>query len=375
MAASPANLVVLNCGSTSIKYRAFDLAGGRAGEGGKVAFDEGGGAAGAAVEVTRRVGESTGGRPVAVGHRLVTGGAEFVQPTRLDGAVVGRLRALVPLDPLHLGPALDAVAAVRHALGGEQVGVFDTAFHADLPDAAKFYPIPRDLADRHGIRRFGAHGLAHRWMSERHAELTGRADARLVTLQLGGGCSACAVDGGRSVETSMGLTPLEGLMMQTRSGDVDPALASIVADAEGVAAGEIVGRLNRDSGLLGVSGTTGDVSKLIDRRDADPAANLAVEMYVHRLRKIVGAYLAVLRGADAICFGGGVGEHVPAVRAAVCDALAWCGVKLDPAANAAAVGVESRISADDSAVAVWVLPVDEEVLIARDAAALLGLLH
>ncbi len=375
MAASPANLVVLNCGSTSIKYRAFDVAGGgaAAGEGGKVSFDGGGGAAEAAAEVARRVGEQSGGRPAAVGHRLVTGGVEFVQPTRLDGAAVERLRALVPLDPLHLGPALDAVAAVRDALGGEQVGVFDTAFHADLPDAAKFYPIPRDLADRHGIRRFGAHGLAHRWMSERHADLTGRSDARLVTLQLGGGCSACAVEAGRSVETSMGLTPLEGLMMQTRSGDVDPALASILADAECVAAGEIVGRLNRDSGLLGVSGTTGDVSKLIERRGTDPAANLAVEMYVHRLRKTVGAYLAVLNGADAICFGGGVGEHVPAVRAAVCDALAWCGVRLDDAANAAAVGTEGRISADDSSVAVWVLPVDEEVLIARDTAALLQL--
>ena len=208
-------------------------------------------------------------------------------------------------------------------------------------------------------------------MSERYAEVSGRNDHKLVTLQLGGGCSACAVDAGRSVETTMGLTPLEGLMMATRSGDVDPSLAAFLAAGEGVAVGEIVDALNRKSGLLGVSGRSGDASALL-KRPGDAAAKLAVEMYVHRVRKAVGAYLAVLNGAHAIVFGGGVGEHVPAIRSAVCDALHWLGVKLDPAANEAAVGEEVRISTDDSAISVWVLPVDEEAILARDAAALLG---
>lgn len=365
-------LIVINCGSTSLKYRPFEVNGGGVTPlaGGKVDLGEGGGAA----EAVRRLAETLDPPgPVTVAHRLVTGGTEFVAPTRLDESALEKLRTLTPLDPLHLPPALDAVAAAREILGGEQVGVFDTAFHATMPEAARRYPIPQALADRHGVRRFGAHGLAHRWMSERHAELSGRPNARLVTLQLGGGCSACAVDAGRSVETSMGLTPLEGLMMATRSGDVDPSLASYLAAAEGVPVGQIVDQLNRDSGLLGVAGSADDLSKLLNRRGSDPAANLAIEMYVHRIRKTVGAYLAVLNGADAITFGGGVGEHVPAVRAEVCAALAWCGVKLDDDANAAAVGKEMRISAGDSPVEVWVLPVDEEVLIARDAAALLGI--
>ena len=247
------------------------------------------------------------------------------------------------------------------------VASFDTAFHASMPARAASYALPRELAEKHSIRRYGFHGLAHRYMAERYAEINGA--GRLITLQLGAGCSAAAVADGRSRDTSMGLTPLEGLVMATRSGDVDPALPAFLEEHEGIAPGDAERILNRDSGLLGVSGRSGDMRELLDADDE--RAELAIDLFCYRARKYIGAYLAVLGGADGVVFGGGVGENSPRVRARICEGMGWCGIELDEDQNNRAVGEELRIDAGGR-VEVWVMLVDEAEVMARDAEALLG---
>ncbi len=311
--------------------------------------------------------------PEAIGHRVVHGGEYFAGPAIIDRRVISVIEELSELAPLHNGPSLAAIRASRRAAGPSvpMVAVFDTAFHRTMPERASLYPIPRELAERHGIRRYGFHGTAHRCMVERYAALTATPveDTRLVTLQLGNGCSATAVSGGRSVDTSMGFTPLEGLMMGTRSGSVDPALVGFLARREGVEVSEVEGWLNRRCGLLGVSGTSRDVRELLEAEErGDERAALALEMFCDRVRKHVGSYLAVLGGADAIIFGGGIGENAPRIRERVCAGMEWCGLVLDPERNESAVGLEARISAQGSKAHAYVIPVDEETRIAEDAA-------
>jgi acetate kinase len=311
--------------------------------------------------------------PEAIGHRVVHGGDHFAGPALIDEGVMSVIEDLGELAPLHNGPSLAAIRSSRRAAGASvpMVAVFDTAFHSTLPEHASVYPIPRELAEKHGIRRYGFHGTAHRCMVERYAALTATPveRTRLVTLQLGNGCSATAVAGGRSVETSMGFTPLEGLMMGTRSGSVDPSLVGFLARREGVDASEVEGWLNRRSGLLGVSGISRDVRELLEAEErGDDRAALALEMFCDRVRKHVGAYLAVLGGADAVVFGGGIGENAPRIRERVCASMGWCGLVLDAERNAGAVGVEARISTQDSKVHAYVVPVDEETRIAEDTA-------
>ncbi|HEU4846641.1 MAG TPA: acetate kinase [Rubrobacteraceae bacterium] len=305
----------------------------------------------------------------AVGHRVVDGGSRFAAPTRVDDDVVAAIEELGELAPLHNGPALAAIGATRDALGPAvpMVATFDTTFHRQMPEKASRYAIPPELAERHGAFRYGFHGLAHRYMAERYAEITSTSEAKLVTLQLGNGCSAAAIRDGRSVDTSMGLTPLEGLMMGTRSGDVDPSLAAYLARRESVEVAEVVTWLNKRSGLLGLSGTSRDMRELLAARNrGDGRAALAVEMFCYRVKKQIGAYLAALGGADAVVFAGGIGERAFEVRAEICSGMQWCGLVLDPERNAGAVGEETRISADDSSVAAYVIPVDEAAIIARD---------
>lgn len=308
----------------------------------------------------------------AVGHRVVHGDDAFTQPVRLTPAVVARLDALAPLAPLHNPPALEVIRACAETLGARvpMVAVFDTAFHASLPEPARHYALPPDWVRTWGIRRYGFHGLAHRSMYQRYLAL---ADAvpprpRVVTFQLGHGCSAAAIADGTSLETSMGYTPLEGLIMATRSGDVDPgALARLVQ--AGVSASALEAGLNHESGLRALAGDSGDMRTLLARTDA--RAGRAIDAFCHRARKYLGAYLAVLGGADAVLFGGGIGEHAPSIRARICADFDWCGLRLDARANEAVVGTEARISAAGSAIAGYVLRVDEETLIARDTRALL----
>lgn len=394
-------VLALNCGSSTLKFGLFevdgerltDLAGGlvdRIGEGGSVAFSAKTGetlqkrsdvpdhreAVGEVIRWLSSTSLLTFNGIGAVGHRVVHGGTRFSEPTLLNEESVEAIEELMELAPLHNGPSLAAIRAAREALGSKipMVATFDTAFHRTMPERASLYAIPPELAERHGIRRYGFHGLAHRYMAGRYPEVTGSPPDRtkLVTLQLGNGCSAAAVDGGRSVDTSMGLTPLEGLMMGTRSGDVDPSLAGFLAHREGVEVEEVEDWLNHRSGLLGVSGASGDMRELLDAesRGAERAA-LAVEMFCYRVRKQVGAYLAALGGADAVVFGGGIGEHAPEVRSRILAGMEWCGLVVDERANEEAAGTETRISAADSRVHAYVIPVKEEEVIAGDAVRLL----
>ncbi|HSE93238.1 MAG TPA: acetate/propionate family kinase [Methylomirabilota bacterium] len=386
-------VLVLNCGSTSVKFAviatghasARRLAAGRVervGGEATVVFEADGGATVRSSEVladhvdaVRRVVDwvteaARLPRIEAVGHRVVHGGDRFTTPAVVDDAVVSAIEALETLAPLHNAPSLAGIRAARATLGADvpMVAAFDTAFHAALPEAAARYAIPDDLARRHRVRRYGFHGLAYRSVLAGYARAAGVSPdaARIVALHLGGGCSAAAIAGGRSLDTSMGFTPLEGLVMTTRSGDLDPALVDHLAAREGVPAAEVVGWLNQRSGLLGLSGTSGDVRDLLAREAHDPRARLALEVFVHRARKYVGAYLAVLGGADAVVFSGGIGEYSATVRTRIGAGFGWCGLALDEARNAAVAGGARRISADGARLAAWVVPADEETVIAED---------
>lgn len=309
----------------------------------------------------------------AAGHRVVHGGERFVRSVAIDDAVLRGIEETVELAPLHNPANLRGIQAVRAVLGPgvPQVAVFDTAFHHTLPDHAFLYAIPYSLYRRHRVRRYGFHGTSHRYVAYRWRRLTGRPreGSRLVTLHLGNGCSACAIRNGDSVDTSMGFTPLEGLVMGTRSGDLDPAILDYVAGKEGLSLAEMETLLNKQSGLLGISGLTNDMRELLAEADEhdDRRARLAVEIFCYRARKYLGSYLAALGGADAVVFAGGIGENAAAVRAKVLDGMEWAGIRVDAAANERHVGGrEGRISPDGAGPEVWVIPTDEELLIARD---------
>jgi acetate kinase len=389
-------ILTINAGSSSLKFAVFELRDGEPGE--RVAYGivQEIARAGAAARIVRpgSVDRSISG-PVAdhdeamrlvldgleesgvregivgVGHRIVHGGSRLTAPVVIDHAVLAVLEELRALAPLHNGPALDALRAARAGTGARvpHVATFDTAFHARMPERATRYAIDVGLADRHAIRRYGFHGLAHRSMLERYARHAGHdpAELRLITLQLGNGCSAAAVKDGHSVDTTMGLTPLEGLVMGTRSGDVDPALLGFLSRREGVSVDEVTRWLNHRAGLLGLSGRSSDMRDLLAAEaSGDARARLAIEIFCYRVRKTIGAYLAALGGADAIVFGGGIGVNAPAVRARICDGMAWCGIRLDRERNAG-LEVEGSISAADARPEVFVASIDEERAIARDA--------
>lgn len=310
---------------------------------------------------------------VAVGHRVVHGGEKLIRPTRLDEAVEATIREASVFAPLHNPANLLGIEAARAALPDvPHLAVFDTAFHAELPEAAYLYGVPYDLYLERGVRRYGFHGPSHQFMAESASEYL-RTDAsrlKLVTCHLGSGASVCAIEGGRSVDVSMGMTPLEGLVMGTRSGDVDPALATLLMRS-GLGAEEIDEMLNRRSGLLGISGVSADYRDVESAADAgNPRAKLATEVFVHRVRRYVGAFAAVLGGLDALVFTGGIGENSARVRGAVCDGLLFMGIALDDAANASArpkKGVEVvDIAAPRAPTRVLVVGTDEERMIARE---------
>jgi acetate kinase len=307
------------------------------------------------------------GPPVAVGHRVVHGGERFTAPVLLDDAVVAAIGALDPLAPLHNPANLAGIRVARRAFPAlAQVAVFDTAFHRSLPPSAYTYAVPRAWREQFGVRRYGFHGASYQYVSRRAAKLLGRdpGSVNLIALHLGNGASACAIEGGRSVETSMGLTPLEGLVMGTRSGDVDPALAAYLGRVAGLDGAAVDTALNHDSGLLALAGSNDlrDVWSAVDR--GDPDARLAVEVYCHRIRKYVGAYYAVLGHVDAVVFTAGVGEHDPRARALALGGLDRLGITVEPSRNHAPGGAERFVSPDGAEVPVLVIPTDEEAEIA-----------
>jgi acetate kinase len=313
------------------------------------------------------------GEIAAVGHRVVHGGERFAASTLVTEDVWRELEELIELAPLHNPHNLKGIAAARRALGPgiPQVAVFDTAFHHTIPETAFLYAIPYQLYRRHRVRRYGFHGTSHRYIAHRYRQLTGRSpeDTTIITVHLGNGASACAIRGGKSVDTSMGFTPLEGLVMGTRSGDLDPAILDFIAVKEGLTLGEVESLLNKQSGLLGVSGLTADMRELLaeEAENGDRRARLAIDLFCYRVRKYLGAYLAAMNGADAIVFAGGIGENSAEVRQRICSGLDWLGAAPDPERNTALTGgAEGRFDREGSRLQLWVIPTDEELLIARD---------
>jgi acetate kinase len=309
----------------------------------------------------------------AVGHRVVHGGERFTHSVLITDEVLRGIEDCIDLAPLHNPTNIKGILAAREVFGNglPAVAVFDTAFHQTLPEHAYLYALPYQLYRRHRIRRYGFHGTSHRYVAYRYRQLLGiaRAETNVITLHLGNGCSIAAISAGDSVDTSMGLTPLEGLVMGTRSGDIDPAIVDFVAAKEGLSSQEVETLLNKQSGLLGISGLTNDMRELLAEatENNDRRARLAIEIFCYRARKYIGAFLAAVGGADAIVFTGGIGENSAEVRAKICAGLEWMGVKLDDERNAAHYnGCEGLITSDNSVLAVYVIPTDEELLIARD---------
>jgi len=308
----------------------------------------------------------------AVGHRVVHGGEMFAESKLITDEVLKGIEECISLAPVHNPSSVNAIRASRQVFGPElpQVAVFDTAFHRSIPEHAYLYALPYHLYSRHHIRRYGFHGTSHRYVAEQYATLNGvdRDQVNIITLHLGNGCSAAAIRGGRCVDTSMGMTPLEGLVMGTRSGDLDPAIVNVIASKEGLSAYEVEKLLNTQSGLLGISGITSDMRVLLEEaRDRnDRRAQLAIDVFCYRARKYIGAFMAAMGGADAVVFTGGIGENSPEVRACICEGLGWAGLSLDGNANAQYVGTEGQISTRSSTLRAFVIPTDEELLIARD---------
>jgi acetate kinase len=314
----------------------------------------------------------------AVGHRVVHGGERFHASVLIDDQVIAGIEENIALAPLHNPANLQGYQAAKAVLPDTPaVAVFDTAFHHTLPAEAYLYALPYSLYQRFGVRRFGFHGTSHRFVSARLATRLGRpADdpgRRLITCHLGNGASVCALRGGRSVDTSMGFTPLEGLVMGTRCGDLDPAALLFIMGREELGAAEASALMNKHSGLLGLSGLSPDMRTLLEAEEkGNERARLAIEVFCYRLRKYIGSYMAALGGVDAVAFAGGIGENAPAIRERTLTGLDALGLAVDPARNAEARGNEAEISPAGARTRVFVIPTNEELMIARDAFEIVG---
>jgi acetate kinase len=315
----------------------------------------------------------------AVGHRVVHGGERFTSSVLITDEVLRGIEDCIELAPLHNPGNIQGIVAARTALGMAlpQVAVFDTAFHQTLPEHAFLYAIPYQLYRRHRIRRYGFHGTSHRYVAYRYRKLNRIAPeaTNIIILHLGNGCSIAAINGGNSIDTSMGFTPLEGLVMGTRSGDLDASIVDLVGTKEGLSSGEVETLLNKQSGLLGISGLTDDMRELLAEAHEhnDRRARLAIEIFCYRARKYIGSYLAAMNGAEAIVFTGGIGENSAEIRARICAGLAWLGVELDVDLNSKhGAGNDGRISTTTSRLSVFVIPTNEELLIARDTVRVLS---
>jgi acetate kinase len=402
------NVLVLNCGSSSVKFQliATDLEAIEANADRRLArgaIERIGGEAIIALEATGRqierttatlrdtraavdsivrwaVSEQSGVADInsiadihAVGHRVVHGGERFTHSVIINEQVMRGIEDCIDLAPLHNPTNIKGIVAAREVFGSglPQVAVFDTAFHQTIPEYAYLYALPYQLYRRHKIRRYGFHGTSHRYVAYRYRQIRNisREETNIVTLHLGNGCSIAAIRGGNSVDTSMGLTPLEGLVMGSRSGDIDPAIVDFIAAKDGLTTQEVETLLNKQSGLLGISGLTNDMRELLAEvhENKDRRALLAIDMFCYRARKYIGAFLAAHGAAEAIVFTGGIGENAPEIREKICSGLQWLGLELDVDKNRDLHhSREGVISEDGSRAAIYVIPTDEELLIARD---------
>jgi acetate kinase len=388
-------VLVVNCGSSSIKYQLYDMPAGEVLAKGLV--ERIGETMGALMQETpqgrRKVEVAVGDHQVgmdlllqaltdaktgvlgsldeieAVGHRVVHGAEQFTGSVLITDEVEAAVERVADLAPLHNPPNLTGIRAARHALPKPpQVACFDTAFHTTIPKVAYIYALPYELYEKFGVRRYGFHGTSHRYVARRAAALLGRHkyDINCITCHLGNGCSLAAVKGGKSIDTSMGLTPLEGLVMGTRSGDFDPAILFYLA-GKGYTIDDLNKLCNKQSGLLGISGESNDMRTLADlAADGDERAQLALDVFAYRVKKYIGAYAAALGRLDAVIFTGGIGQNAKQVRAACCSELDCLGIQVDPEKNAAAQGIEDEIQSAESRVKVLVLATDEEAAIAAD---------
>ncbi|GAA5437115.1 acetate kinase [Deinococcus aquaticus] len=382
--------LVLNCGSSSVKFALLDVRSGAVGlsglaerlgsgdasarldlPGGRRSVALPGGTYAEAFAVIAGALDELGvrGEVGAVGHRVVHGGERFSEPALITPEVLDAVRACVPLAPLHNPANIAGIEAARAAFPHlPQVAVFDTAFHQSMPEVAFRYAVPEAWYRQHGVRRYGFHGTSHAFVAAEAAQVLGRplAELNLVTAHLGNGCSVCAVAGGRSVDTSMGLTPLEGLVMGTRSGDVDPGLHDFIARQAGLSLSEVTAALNRESGLLGLSSLSNDMRELEEAAARGHAgARLAVEAFVYRLAKQMAGMAVALGRVDALVFTGGIGENSAAVRGAVLARLGVLGAAVDPALNARAVRGESGLISPEGSLPALVVNTNEELMIAR----------
>jgi acetate kinase len=311
-----------------------------------------------------------------VGHRVVHGGDRFSGSVLIGDEVIRAIEDLSYLAPLHNPVNLAGIRACLHHLPGvPQVAVFDTAFHATVPPEAYTYALPHEIVERWKIRRYGFHGTSHRYLTERFAALHKRtaAEFNLITVHLGNGCSACAVRKGKAVDSTMGMTPLEGLVMGTRPGDLDPAIVYRLLEWENLDVAALDRMLNHKSGLLGLSGVSNDMRELLRlESEGSAGAKIAIDVFCHRIRRYIGAFYGLLNGADAVVFSGGIGENSPEIRARVCRDMDALGIDLDEAANAGCRGREADLSGGAAKCRVWVIPTNEELLIARDTAALIA---
>jgi acetate kinase len=396
-------VIVINCGSSSIKYQLHDvsldqvLAKGivaRIGEEGSslrhqagdtvIEKDVAASSHGEAFEVIRRAlldpkgGVISGVSEIsAVGHRVVHGGETFVDSILITDDVVARLENCIPLAPLHNPANVTGIREARRILPDvPHVAVFDTAFHQTLPPKAYLYALPYDIYETHRVRRYGFHGTSYRYVSQRAAGLLGKPlnKVKMIICHLGNGVSMAALDGGKSVDTSMGLTPLQGLIMGTRSGDVDPGVIFFLHRELGLSIDRVEDLLNRESGLLGLSGASNDMRDVIRKAgEGNQRCRLALEAFAYRAKKYVGAYVAALGGLDALVFTAGIGENSPLVRQMICQNLECMGISLDETKNEDAIGVEEVISTPTSRVSILVVPTDEERVIVMDTLAVAGL--
>ncbi|MBS0416224.1 MAG: acetate/propionate family kinase [Proteobacteria bacterium] len=364
-------VLTVNSGSTSVKLAAFSVGAGTVTQ---ISHEHLSGEKLVPQEVLCGFLARLPSAPQAIAHRVVHGGHHFSAPVRIDAQVLRTIGELSELAPLHNPKALEWIEAARAVAGADvaQVAAFDTSFFTSLPRVAGEYALAPKFGVQQDVRRYGFHGLAHQALWQRWLQLRPELPrgGKLITLQLGGGASITAIDRGQPLDTSMGFSPLEGLVMGTRTGDVDPAVVPHLQARLGKTSEEIISLLNRESGVAGLSGGETNLGTLA--ADPDPQSQFTVDLYCYRARKYIGAYLTVLGGCDGIVFGGGVGEHVPAVRQRIVAGLGWAGIELDGAANDAARGQEARIDSAQLPVRVQVIPVEEEGVLVRAAVEILG---